>query len=416
MVRFESRKGSFLAALASSLALLAAPSAQAQNTLSPGDVALIGWVDNGSPNDAYALVALADLPAGTTIYFTDNGWDSVSGGFRNTNGPGDGNGNESLAMFTVQTAIPAGTIFDTTQASPSFTWTTSGAIPGAASGSFGYLVLAQSGDQIYAFQQDTGQNPLNTGVQRHLFVLDDTGAFEDATTTAEGNVPPGLSVAGNTALTFAQSGSTQNFMAFNTAALASGTKVEWLAAIHDPANWNFGTTGTLPSGSVVVNTGSITPFCFGDGSLPTPCPCGNAGLAGRGCDNSAHTGGGLLSASGTPHPDSVVLSASDMVPTSSAFFQQTSIGLANGAAFGDGVRCTTGTTRNLAARRTSGGSASYPGIGDPSISARSAQMGDPLAPGMVRYYQVAYRDPVVSFCPGPAGSGFNVTNAIQIVW
>src|SRR5262245_54695809 len=108
MVRFQRGKGTFLAALASSLPFLAAPRARAQNNLSPGDVALIGWIDNGSPNDAYALVALRDLPAGTTIYFTDNGWDSVSGGFRNTNGPGDGNGNESLAMFTVQTTIPAG--------------------------------------------------------------------------------------------------------------------------------------------------------------------------------------------------------------------------------------------------------------------------------------------------------------------
>jgi len=115
MFRARSRKFLVRTALGSALALRPAAIASAQANLASGDVALIGWVDNGSPNDAYALVALVDLPAGTTLYFTDNGWDGVSGGFRNTNGPTDGNGNETLAMLTVQTALAAGTILDTTQ-------------------------------------------------------------------------------------------------------------------------------------------------------------------------------------------------------------------------------------------------------------------------------------------------------------
>src|SRR5206468_2278141 len=40
-------------------------------------------------------------------------------------------------------------------------------------------------------------------------------------------------------------------------------------------------------------------FCFGDGS-GTACPCGNQGVAGRGCGNSAQAGGGALAANGTP--------------------------------------------------------------------------------------------------------------------
>jgi hypothetical protein len=416
MFRFHAGRKAFLAALACTSVLAAAPAARAQINLAAGDVALIGWVDNGSPNDAFALVALADLPAGTTIYFTDNGWDSVAGAFRNTNGPGDGNGNESLMALVVTAAIPAGTILDTTQTGPSFTWTTSGPIPGATTGTFGYVVLSQSGDQVYAFQQDTGQNPLNTGIQQHLFVLDDTGAFEDATTTSEGNVPPGLSVAGDTALTFQQSGSGQDFMAFNTSALASGTKAAWLAAIHDPANWTFGASGTLPTGSILVSGGAVSTFCFGDGSLPTACPCGNTGLTGRGCDNSVHTGGGALAATGSPSPDTIVLDATNLLPSSSAFFQQAAIGLPTPAVFGDGVHCTAGVTRTLVTRRTAGGHASYPGAGEPSISARSAQLGDTLQPGMVRYYQVVYRDPNPAFCPSPSGSSFNVTNAVQVIW
>ena len=40
-------------------------------------MALIGWIDNGS-TDAFAWVTLADLPAGTVLYFTDNGRDWMS--------------------------------------------------------------------------------------------------------------------------------------------------------------------------------------------------------------------------------------------------------------------------------------------------------------------------------------------------
>jgi hypothetical protein len=416
MQRFESKKRFLLATLAASALALAGPTVSAQVNLSSGDVALVGWVDNGSPNDAFALLALADLPAGTTIYFTDNGWDSVSGGFRNTNGPQDGNGNETLMKLSVVTPIPAGRVLDTTQVDPAFTWTTSGAVPGATSGTFGYLVLTQSGDQICAFQHDSGQNPMNTATQLHLFVLDDTGTFEDATTTGEGNVPPGLSVAGHTAVTFAQAGSSQSFMGFDTTVLASGTKADWLAAIADPANWVFGSAGTLPTGSVTVVNLAMMPLCFGDATSLVACPCGNAGLAGYGCDNSSATGGAHLTASGAPAPDTVVLTSSGQLPSSSTFFLQGTQETANPLFFGDGLRCIGGTIRRLASTRASGGVAVFPGPGDPSITARATALGDSIQSGDARYYQVMYRDPQSAFCPNPPGNNWNVSNAMRIVW
>jgi hypothetical protein len=415
MQRYDAKKSFLLAALAASAASLAAPTAEAQINLSAGDVALIGWVDNGSPNDSIALVALSDLPAGTTIYFTDNGWDGVSGGYRNTSGPQDGNGNETLMMLSVVSTIPAGRILDTTQVDPAFTWTTSGAVPGATSGTFGFLVLTQTGDQVYAFQHDTGQNPLNTATQMNLFALDDTGTFEDATTTGEGGVPSGLSVAANTALTFAQSSSSQSFMGFDPSVLASGTKAEWLAAIADPTHWVFGASGTLPSGSVNVVNPTLTPFCFGDASATAACPCGNQGMAGHGCDNSVATGGAELVATGSPTPDSIVLTSSGQLPTSSSFLLQ-GTQETNPLVFGDGLRCIGGTIRRLVSTRAHAGTVVYPGPGDPSISARSAALGDPIPSGAVRLYQVMYRDPQSSFCPNPPGNNWNVSGAMRIVW
>jgi hypothetical protein len=233
-------------------ALTVSSLAQAQITLTAGDVAVIGWIDNGSPADSFAFVALENLSAGTKIYFTDSGW--TGSAFRNTVGPTNGTGNESLMLFTATSAIPAGTIVASNAGAPSFTWTTSGAIPGATSGSFSVVNFTQTGDQVYAFQHGTGLNPLNTSVQQHLFVLDDTGTFEAATTTGTGDVPPGLSAASHTAITFAQTGSTQNVMVFDKTTLASGSKSEWLAAIADSSNWTFGSSGTLPSGTIAVTT------------------------------------------------------------------------------------------------------------------------------------------------------------------
>jgi hypothetical protein len=226
--------------------------ARAQVNLVAGDVAIIGWNDNGSPIDAFTIVNLSDLPAGTTIYFTNNGWTGTS--FHNSTGNTDGDGDEQLIQFIANAPIPAGTIISSTDLGAAFTWTTTGPIPGAATGSFGPLFLSSAGDQIYAFQHSSGVNPLNNAVQLHLFVLDDTGAFEPAMNVNTGAVPPGLSTASHTAITFNQEGQTQNFMAFHTNALAGGTKDQWLAAMDNAANWTFGASGALPSGTINVAT------------------------------------------------------------------------------------------------------------------------------------------------------------------
>jgi ELWxxDGT repeat protein len=159
-------------------------------------------------------------------------------------------------------------------------------------------------------------------------------------------------------------------------------------------------------------------FCFGDGSEPglLACPCGNAGAPGNGCANSA-TGntGAKLAADGQHRPDEVVLSASAMVPGEPAVFFQGKLVQSGGALFGDGVRCVAGTLVRLALKTASpSGAASYPELGDPAVTTRSAQRGDPIAQGSTRLYQTWYRDPASSFCP--SGGTSNVTNALSISW
>jgi photosystem II stability/assembly factor-like uncharacterized protein len=56
------------------------------------------------------------------------------------------------------------------------------------------------------------------------------------------------------------------------------------------------------TGSYATAIAPFVPFCFGDGSTTTPCPCGNTGAAGRGCANSVNAMGALLVATGTTSP------------------------------------------------------------------------------------------------------------------
>lgn len=155
-------------------------------------------------------------------------------------------------------------------------------------------------------------------------------------------------------------------------------------------------------------------LCFGDG-VGTACPCANSGQEGRGCGNSAGTGGAVLFATGTTSPDTVVLRSFGELPSALSIFFQGNASIPP-VVFGDGLRCVGGTLRRLYTKAASSGEAVAPGPGDPSITARSAALGVPIPPDGRRYYQVYYRDANEGFCPAPQGSTFNISGAVRINW
>jgi Tol biopolymer transport system component len=161
---------------------------------------------------------------------------------------------------------------------------------------------------------------------------------------------------------------------------------------------------------------AFVPFCSGDGS-GAACPCGNAGAAGRGCENSAGTGGAQLSASGVAShsADTVQLTSSGERATAFSIFLQGRAGIAP-VHFGDGLRCAGEMLLRMYVKSAVGGVVTAPEAGDPSLLERSARAGDPVPLGWTRVYQVYYRDPSPSFCPSPAGATFNASNAIAIAW
>ena len=150
------------------------------------------------------------------------------------------------------------------------------------------------------------------------------------------------------------------------------------------------------------------------------CPCSNpAGGSGRGCNNSAATGGAALSASGTAYlsADSLVFTTIGEKPTATSILLQGTTSPPAGVVYGQGVRCVGGTFKRLFTKHAVAGSITAPdfGAGDPTVSARSSALGDVIQPGQSRWYLVYYRDPtVLGGCP--ASSTFNATQTGRIDW
>ena len=156
-----------------------------------------------------------------------------------------------------------------------------------------------------------------------------------------------------------------------------------------------------------------TPMCFGDGTSG-PCPCGNMGGPGRGCENSGGTMGARLEASGHVSPDNVVLISTGERPTALSIVLQGN-GMVAPTNFGDGLRCISGLKR-LATKNATAGAVAYPEGAEPQITVRAAALGQPNNPGDIRWYQTYYRDNSLTFCPSPTGDTFNITNAVQLTW
>jgi len=163
---------------------------------------------------------------------------------------------------------------------------------------------------------------------------------------------------------------------------------------------------------------SFVSFCAPSQANVIACPCSNPPSgAGRGCDNSSATGGASLGGSGNASlaADTFVLAAAGETPSATSIVIQGTDPSYTGLVFGQGVRCVGGTLKRLYVKTASGGSIQAPSGADPSLSARSAALGDAILAGQQRYYMVQYRDPIVlGVCSST--STFNATAALDVPW
>ena len=186
----------------------------------------------------------------------------------------------------------------------------------------------------------------------------------------------------------------------------------WTLEVYD---WGSGAAGSITGWklSATDNQPPVSLFCPGDGTLATACPCGNTGSTDRGCANSVGSGAGL-SFAGSPSNDTIVFQCAGEPATALSIVLQGGTTFGTQPTFGDGVLCIAGNLKRLYAKNAVGGAVAAPTGAEPSVQTRSAQLGDPIPLGGVRFYQVYYRDPSPTFCP--SGGTFNISNGLRIVW
>ncbi|MEM9535607.1 MAG: Ig-like domain-containing protein [Cyanobacteria bacterium P01_A01_bin.3] len=186
-------------------------------TLVAGDLAIIG--SNADNPDAFSFVLLADIDAGTEIFFTDNGVFS-DGSFRTT---------EGIVQYTAPSAIAAGTVVQFTGINGDFTEEDAG------------FALTVDGDQVIAYQGSVAAPTFIYAAQTNSTQFQAT-----STSSRTSALPPGLTVGTTAVAVGAGSGAEDEFdnSTYNET-LTSGTQAELLAAIGNAANWT-GSNTSIP--------------------------------------------------------------------------------------------------------------------------------------------------------------------------
>jgi hypothetical protein len=356
----------------------------------------------------------------------------------------------ALAAFGGIATAQSTYVFQLNQAQSNFTWTGTssiGPILGNPSNQFQLLgtqnmdILLQSGAQPFATGAFSGGAvQTNTGIHGRvpgpfgssLATIDVVGLGLTATSPAF-TVGAGGAFTANMTIT-ATSGtmtvtplvgapSTQNLAgSTSTPTAVNGTLTYSANGWHlsGPVNSTFpfsdptsGTTGSITLvGTIVADFSLVKTFCFGDGS-GAACPCGNSSSVGSnsGCLNSTGVGGQLTSTGvAAIGADTFTLNGANLPGATTGLFFQGSAQQSAGAglAFGDGLRCVSGTVIRLGTKVAVAGALSYPVGADPTVSVK----GLVTTPGATNTYQIWYRN-AAAYCTPQT---FNLSNGLSVVW
>jgi autotransporter-associated beta strand protein len=236
----------------------------AQTTLSVGDIKIVGY--NADAPDGFSFVLLRDVAAGTSLKFTDGGFNAANQAsataFRST---------ESGFYLSFTGAAAAGTVVravdnQLTGSSAATILTPSAGYTSGFTGQFGVLSgLAAAGDQIFVYQ---GAG-VPTATMTTTVAGWNTGAFNNAATSFSGTLVEGLTFRGTGAttswLTTGSAGSNTSYLpnslnvadanlaigaALSTHGRYNGvitglTSDAYAAAISSGTNWVTANTNTI---------------------------------------------------------------------------------------------------------------------------------------------------------------------------
>lgn len=201
---------------------IALSSLVAQAQLTPGAIAFLGF--QADAPDAFAFVTLQDIPAGDSIFITDNGW-SGSAFFTN----------ENTMSWKANVAVPAASVIRIQD--PNDAGIPNALIVGPGTTRGKLTGLAVAGDQLFAYTLGAG------GSQIPLAAFSTNGFLATCNTSGIGNAPssclPSNLTLGTHAIQLnsdANSGSNPDNAFFNIPTI-TGTTDEILALVNDVDNW-----------------------------------------------------------------------------------------------------------------------------------------------------------------------------------
>ncbi|RXG17055.1 hypothetical protein DSM02_3153, partial [Leeuwenhoekiella polynyae] len=239
-------------------------------SLAAGDIAFVGY--NTDNPDGFAFITLTDIPAGTIIYFTDQGWSS----FNNT---WYSNGEDHIIWTAPSGGLSMGTIVSVVE-STSDSFTSSYGTANLASGYSGFSLSA--GDSMIAYTSGTGAAPPNPNFLAAIYGDDNyagvpgcddsvTKWFDcqnctqinvdcNTTSVSTSDLPTGLTNGVNAVALFPDSFLEQDNAQYT--GTLTGTVEQVRIAINNRNNWSFN------DGIGTNNTTS--PYNFAAGTFSSP--------------------------------------------------------------------------------------------------------------------------------------------------
>ena len=207
------------------------------NALQPGDLAFTAF---NADEDGFALVALRNVPAFTTVHFSDNEWNGGAPGVGSFN-----TGESTFAWVSGSTTLAAGTVVRFSAIDKA---TRSSSVGGFGLVGTGLPGFAATGDTLFAYMADAGGAP--TGFIAAISSDNFTGSDLAAT---------GLGIGANAVaiLTGADYGE------YTGARNGLGSFPAYASLVNDAANWN-----AIASGEFATTAPNLAPFAVA--AVPEP--------------------------------------------------------------------------------------------------------------------------------------------------
>jgi Secretion system C-terminal sorting domain len=221
--------------------------------LAAGDIAFTGYIANATGTESFSFVLLVNIPSGTVLNFTDNGWNGTALA-----------ATEQTCTWTAGSALVAGreiSIAGTSAGAATATVSGSSISAGTVTGSL--PSFATSGDQLLAYQGTAASPTFISAIHMNVYSTDlgqcgntTAATWDPVCIAANANScikPPSLTT-GTNAVWIGTEGvgaSEQDNAVFNcTGPLATPAQVR--AAVNNSANWTVSSiappTLTVPSG------------------------------------------------------------------------------------------------------------------------------------------------------------------------